>query len=63
MEANSKISREIIGNVKYFEDRKSVFKKLYTIGQFLYLTDISPKNDVVENKLKQLEKDLKDELK
>ncbi|CAI2375726.1 unnamed protein product [Moneuplotes crassus] len=54
-------STEITDNIKYYEDRKLIFKKLYTIGQFLYLADISPKNEILDNKIKELEKDLQDE--
>ena len=37
--------------VKWNESRKNIFKKLYTLGQFLLLADISHKNDIVDTKI------------
>lgn len=47
--------------VKWNEELKNMFKKLYTLGQFLLLWDISPKNETVDEKLKQIENDIKEE--
>jgi hypothetical protein len=47
--------------VKWNEELKNMFKKLYTLGQFLLLCDISPKSETVDEKLKQIENDIKEE--
>jgi cob(I)alamin adenosyltransferase len=48
--------------VKINESMRSIFKKLYTLGQFLFLSDISPKSDILEEKIKELENELKEEI-
>lgn len=42
------------------EKLKELFKWLYTLAQFLYITDISPKNELLEEKIKELENGIKE---
>lgn len=42
------------------EKLKDLFKWLYTLAQFLYITDISPKNELLEEKIKELENGIKE---
>lgn len=51
-----------MNKVKLNEAIRNTFKKLYTLGQFLFLSDISPKSEILEEKIKELEEDLKEDL-